>query len=469
LSTATAPGHRLATWVSRRLDRYDRDQTGARVVVAWIVTRLLTLAVLATLERFVVGDVFYYWRKIEALSDVGLPQTLNEYPTPVTWLLWLPYGVTGGSRSGYLVAFIVFMLALDAVFTWTLWRTHRNQPSPDSLRAIDFWLVFVPLIGPLSYLRFDILPAVLAGGALLAARSRPWVAGALTGLGAALKLWPALLIPAFLAHGPGRKSAGWSFVGVGVGLALVSLVAGGWSRLLSPLTWQSDRGLQIESVWATPVMVARAIRPSGWVVDISRYQAYEIFGPWVSSVLVVSTVATVLGLLAIGALAIRAFRALDASAHTSSAGQFSAQDSPRDSSADNSSALAVGLVVLATVAIMTVTNKTLSPQYLLWMGGPMAALLVLVGRGTDFQRAAIRRVAVRLLVLALLTHLVYPLFYDGLLGRQGHAMIVASTLVTAVRNVALVVFTVQVTGLAWRWLSTSTSPARPSPAADAGR
>ena len=62
------------------------------------------------------------------------------------------------------------------------------------------------LIGPLSYLRFDILPAVLAGAALLYARRVPWVTGALTGLGAAIKLWPALLWLAFLAHKPDPAS-----------------------------------------------------------------------------------------------------------------------------------------------------------------------------------------------------------------------------------------------------------------------
>ena len=108
---------------------------------------------------------------------------------------------------------MVFMLALDAAFTFALYRTAR----PDRTTcAIDFWLLFVLLIGPLSYLRFDVLPAVLAGGALLAARRRPWVTGALTGLGAAIKLWPALLIAAFLRlptgpagrrHGPSSASA----------------------------------------------------------------------------------------------------------------------------------------------------------------------------------------------------------------------------------------------------------------------
>ena len=400
-----------------------------------MVTRLLVLGVLAAFERFVVGDVFYYWRKLGALSDVGLAKTLNEYPTPVTWLLWLPYGATGGRRIGYLLAFLLFMLLLDAVFTWALWRADRRRGP-----AMDFWLVFVLLIGPLSYLRFDMLPAVLAGGALLAARRRPWVTGALTGLGAAVKLWPALLIPAFLSHRPDRRSAGLGFVLVGFGLAALSLVTGGWSRLLSPLTWQSDRGLQIESVWATPLMLARAARPEGWVVDISKYQAYEIFGPGVDLWLTVSTVATVAGLAGIVALYVRAFR------------------NPHPS------ALGVGLVILATVAIMTLTNKTLSPQYLLWLGGPVAALLVL-GRCAAAPRwLVLRRLAGELLVLALLTHLVYPLFYDGLLGRSGHGMIVASTLVTALRNLALVAFTLQVSVIAWLWLSardrqaTSTSP-----------
>jgi branched-subunit amino acid transport protein AzlD len=422
LSTDTAPGRRLLAW-------YERRRSGRTTAVVWLVTRLLTLLVLATAESFVVGDVFYYWRKLAALPGVGLASTLNEYPTPVVWLLWLPYGVTGGSRVGYLVAFLVFMLALDAALQWALWRAHRRHPTDTGARAVDFWLLFVPLIGPLSYLRFDLVPAVLAGAALLAARKRPWVTGALTGLGAAIKLWPALLIPAFLAHKPDRRAASTGFLVAGVGLAVISLIAGGWSRLLSPLTWQSGRGLQIESIWSTPLMLARAVRPARWVVDLSRFQAYEIFGPGVPVLLLLSNLATVLGLVVIGLLFVRAYRA----AHPT--------------------AVALGLVVLATVAVMTVTNKTLSPQYLLWLGGPTAALLLLVGDSAAPLRSTIRRVALHLLGLALLTHLVYPLLYDGLLGRRGEAVLVVATLVTALRNLALVLFTIEVSVLAWRFLA----------------
>jgi hypothetical protein len=52
-----------------------------------------------------------------------------------------------------------------------------------------------------------------------------------------------------------------------------------------------------------------------------------------------------------------------------------------------------------------------------------------------------------------LTQLVYPLLYDDLLGREGRAMIIISTLVTSLRNFALVGFTVEVCRLAWRLLA----------------
>jgi Glycosyltransferase family 87 len=415
--------------MSRLVAWYDAHRGPRTIVIGWLITRLLMLVILASFERFVVGDVFYYHRKISALFSVGLDRTLYEYPTPVVWILWLPYGAGFGNRVGYLVAFIVFMLALDALFTYALWRSAGRRHDT----AIDFWLIFVVLIGPLSYLRFDMLPAVLAGGALLAARRKPWVTGALTGLGAAIKLWPALLIGAFMSYRADRRPAGLAFVVVGFALALISLLFGGWSRLISPLTWQSDRGLQIESIWATPLMVARAVRPDYWIVDISRYQAYEIFGSGVDAWVMISSIATLLGLALIILLTIRAFR------H------------------DGSTPVAIGFVIVAIVAIMTITNKTLSPQYLLWLGGPMAALLVFRPQATPHEQAAINRMAGQLLILALLTQLVYPLLYDSYLGWHGQAMIIIATIVTAIRNLALVAFTVEACWLAWRMLGASTS------------
>jgi hypothetical protein len=415
--------------MSRLVAWYDAHRGPRMIVIGWLITRLLMLVILASFESFVVGDVYYYHRKINALFSAGLDRTLYEYPTPVVWILWLPYGASLGNRVGYLVAFIIFMLALDALFTYALWRSAGRRHDT----AIDFWLIFVPLIGPLSYLRFDMLPAVLAGGALLAARHKPWVTGALTGLGAAIKLWPALLIGAFMSYRADRRPAGIAFVVVGFGLALISLIFGGWLRLISPLTWQSDRGLQIESIWATPLMLARAVKPDYWTVDMSRYQAYEIFGSGVEAWVMISNIATFFGLALIILLTIRAFRY------------------------DGSTPVAIGFVIVAIVAIMTITNKTLSPQYLLWLGGPMAALLAFRPQALPGEQPAINRMAGQLLILALLTQLVYPLLYDSYLGLQGHAMIIIATIVTAIRNLALVAFTVEACWLAWRTLGVAAS------------
>lgn len=414
-AAATRPLTRMLAW-------WDARRSGRSVILAWIVSRLVVVALLAAAERLVVGDVFYYWRKIEALFTVGLPQTLNEYPTPVVWLLWLPYGLTGGTRTGYLIAFVLVMVVLDAAFACALWRAAGRRHR----RSLDFWVLYPFLVGPLCYTRFDMIPAVLAGGAMLAARRRPALTGALTGIGAAVKLWPALLIAAFAAPRRGRPLVLAGFAVAGCGLAGLSLALGGWVRLFSPLTWQSGRGLQIESVWATPLMLARMVHPQGWPVTYSRFQAYEVFGPGVGALLTLSTVATIAGLVMIGALSLRAFRGGGAV-----------------------SAVAVGLLVLAVVAIMTITNKTLSPQYLLWMGGPAAALLVLRPTAGPREQRVITRLAGQLLILAVLTHLVYPLLYNGLLGRTGTGLLVGATTVTALRNLALVSFTVEVCRYAW--------------------
>jgi hypothetical protein len=409
---------------------YDRRRGARAIVVGWLVSRTLVLLLLAAIERYIAGDVFYYWRRLRQLSEVGLDQTLIEYPTPVVWILQLPYVATGGFRTGYLIGFVVFMMLLDAAFTYTLYRAAGRRHD----RSVDFWLLFVFLLGALVYLRFDMLPAVLTGGALLAARRRPWITGALTGLGAAVKLWPALLIPSFLAYKPDRRPAGFAFVVVGFGLAAVSLLAGGMTRLFSPLTWQSDRGLQIEAVWSVPLMVARTARPDSWVVEMSRYQAYEVFGPSVELWVGVSNVATVVGLAALAVLFVRAFRA------------------------GGGTPVAVAFLVLTTIAVMIVTNKTLSPQYLLWLAGPGAAVLLLRHQATPAERPAVRHTAYALLALALLTHLVYPVLYPSPLGSNGTVLLVVATVVTAMRNLGLLLFTGYVASRAWRFTRAGQGP-----------
>ena len=48
--------------------------------------------------------------------------------------------------------------------------------------------------------------------------------------------------------------------------------------------------------------------PDQWIIDMSRYQAYEVFGPGAEVWVTISSVATLLGLAMIILLTVRAFR-----------------------------------------------------------------------------------------------------------------------------------------------------------------
>lgn len=390
--------------------------------LTWILTRALSLALIVPIENGATGDTNYYARSLSLLFHGGsIRDTLQEYPLPVFGLM-LPQFLTGAMNTvAFTVLFVLSMLAVDAAFAVYLWRVSGGRRGP----ALTFWLWFVPLLGPLAYFRFDLVPAVLAGAAVLCAVRRPAWSGALTAVGAALKLWPALLLPIFLIRRVDRSRVIVSFLLVGAGCGLVSLLAGGWDRLISPLSWQKSRGLQIESVITSPLMLGRAIHPHGvWTVTISRFKAWELYGFAVPQYLIASTVLTVLGLVLLGGLWWRVARLPVAS-----------ED-------------ALGWLFLAAATVITITNKTLSPQYLLWLGGPLAALMVRV----PGDRAVLRAARV-LLITALLTQLVFPIFYAGLAQIKWYTGL--ATLLLVARNGLLVYLAWLACRQVWRLTETS--------------
>lgn len=390
-------------------------------VAGWLISRTLALVAFVLFEYTVRNDVNYYWRSLHAmLAGAPLGHTLREYPVPVFATMLPQYALAGGNRHGMLVVFAASMLAVDAWFTRFLWRRSAAAGGRRWTPALTFWLCFVPLMGPMSFFRFDLIPAVLTGVAMCTAMARPARAGALVAIGAALKFWPALLLPALLLERTRRRSVLSGFLVVGAGLAGASLLIGGPGRLVSPLRWQSGRGLQIESIAATPLMVARMVHPRGrWRVFNSRYKAFEIHGAGSHALVQLSSVLQLVGIVFLVVVWVRAFRAIPTAELT-------------------------GWLCVATVAIMTVTNKTLSPQYILWLGGPIAAMLLHAPAD-----AAVRRYAAVLLATAALSQLIYPIFYNGLDGITA-SIRPLSTVLLLIRNLAMIWLTVAACAAAWR-------------------
>ncbi|MFC2640824.1 MAG: glycosyltransferase 87 family protein, partial [Propionibacterium acidifaciens] len=182
------PSHGAASGVERLRRRPPlSDWVG---VVAWLGTRSVMALVLATLCLFVREDVGYYAAQLQGVPTLhphGLGGTLVEYPVPVVWLLEALRVPAGASSAVYVYAFALLMVLLDTVCCWALWRHHSR------LGAL-LWIGFTFCIGPLLWFRIDLVPAVCVLVAAHQRNRRPVLSGAAVGLGAAMKLWPALLV-----------------------------------------------------------------------------------------------------------------------------------------------------------------------------------------------------------------------------------------------------------------------------------
>jgi hypothetical protein len=422
---------------------------GRRAAAWWFGSRAVIFGLWAAFGLHSQGDIRYYWENIDALfHGQSAAATMPEYPTPLLAVLTVPYVLGFGELMGFRIAFIGLFILTDALMTLGLWKTARRygtNPAP----TVGFWLAFIIAIGPISYMRLDLLTAVLSAAALITLlRQQRVVSGAMIGGGAALKLWPALLWPASLVDRKAVFRATAGFLGAGAALAGISWWAAGWDRLISPLTWQSDRGLQIESIWATPAMVARlfsqlftqttyqvsvsgnayqaTVSENAYSVAVSQYNAFEIHGPGTDLFTSLSSVATLAGGLTMLALYIGWLRRR--------------QRTP----------IEAGTLMIIATLIMIVTNKTFSPQYMIWLGGPVAGLLTISARNPDTGLTGAnvtplhlaRQIALWTLSLTVLTQLIYPICYDWLIFWQGGLTVIA-TLLLALRNVLICYFTVR--------------------------
>jgi hypothetical protein len=142
-------------------------------------------------------------------------------------------------------------------------------------------------------------------------------------------------------------------------------------------------------LFAVPLLWARAVYPAGWDVPYTRFYAFQVEGPGARQLVTLSSVAMLAALGVLGWLWWRALR-WD-------------QARPAD-------VLPVaGLLCIGTAGLLVISNKTLSPQYLLWLGGLVAALGCIAP-----AEPLLRRLVPLLVVTCLITQVLYPLGYGML-------------------------------------------------------
>jgi hypothetical protein len=364
----------MSTSITAAARRRPRPLLG--LAAAWLTTRALMLWLLVHDDTRLLGlggvsrevhHLYLHWYGVLVHGAFPVGDPMWQYPPGAGLVLLSPALLPGLT---YFQGFVALTLLTDLAVLLSLTRTGLRTGR--SLRGAALWIGGLPLLLHLPLARYDVQVTAFAVLSLLALTRSPRVSGALAGLGALVKVWPALVL---IGTPRGRDSRrAWVSAALAGG-ALLALLATLFRTPFDFLRQQGGRGVQIESLGGTVLGFARR---AGWP-GRTRYQfgAREFVGPYVREV---ATVSLALTAVAFGLLLLWRLRAR----HWTTA-------TPCDAA-------------LAAVLLFTVTSRVISPQYMVWLVG--LAAVCLTSRHTTQ-----RPVAWLILAATATSTVVYPALY----------------------------------------------------------
>lgn len=375
-------------------------ETAARPLALWIAFALV-----------------HAWLWFLNLTAPGFPLGDVDF----AYLPWVEQGLIGGRWLGIDAGWVYPYVALapmlaayvggPALYTeaWLALVTALNAGALLCLSGVGrrvrhvlpawWWMLLLTLLGPIALGRIDSITAPLAVAAVALLARRPRIAAALLALGAWIKIWPgALLLAAAIAarHRAAviGTAAAFSALVVALGLAL-----GGTTALLTPITEQAGRGLQVESVVATVWLWAAAAGEWGARVYYDDpLLTFQVAGLGVDAAAAAMTPLLAVG---VGVLVLLAVVA-----------QQRGVDEQR----------LLPVLGIALVAALVVLNKVGSPQFATWLAAPIVLGLLAQRRGGPHMAVP----ACLALAIGALTQTLYPVLYGRLLALEP-VMLVAIT------------------------------------------
>lgn len=341
-----------------------------------------------------------------------------QYPPGVAFLMLIPR--IGGGSFG--LSFVILMLAFDLVGFWLITRFAREEGRDT---GVWIWLLAMPLLFAWPVLRFDLVPTVIAMGALLVIHRRPSWFGTLAGLGGMVKVWPIFVLFGEWDRKKLLRSAGAAAAMIALILLASQVFFGGSLGFLGN---QKNRGLEVEAVAVAPWELRQVITGKTAPV-VQRSGTLEIASG------TADTVAKVLDGFAVMVLIFACFwwwmreRAIRLG--------FSEL---RDDALSRD-------FVFTIVLLFIVVSRVLSPQYLIWMVGLSAVVLT-------STRTRVARPAWIVVGAIILT--------AGIYQSPANALI---------RNLALVVAAIDasIALILPVWKPSASAAASPTPAADGRR
>lgn len=287
----------------------------------------------------------------------------------------------------YASTWLSLVMLLDAVAFAVLIGFGRDRALA---RAGWWWLGFLLLLGPVALGRIDAITVAIAIVGVLVLAAAPRLAAVLLTVATWIKVWPAALLAAAVVLLRTRLRIAVTAALASAVIAGVALALGAGPNLLSFITQQAGRGLQVESpigtFWMWDAFATQASRSI--VYYDQAILTFQVVGP--SSVIAAGIMTPLLAivtavLLVIGVVAVR--RGVPT-------GELLAP------------------LVLAITTALILFNKVGSPQFVTWLAVPIVLGLTasIAGRGRSFRVPAVLG-----LVIAGLTQLIYPYLYGQLL------------------------------------------------------
>lgn len=345
------------------------------------------------------GDIlFAYQPWVQFMIDSKKLLGINVdwvYPYPAMIPMWASALINPNDfQAGWLTIITILNLLLVAMIANF---GRKNADSALRFAAAWFWVFFLVVLGPVSISRVDSFSVVVALLGVMALVNRKLNAStAWFTIGAAIKIWPAALLISAMAASKYRARILIATATTTASVLIVGFLLGANSSLFSFLMNQNDRGLQIESP------IAGFFLWSG-VAGLSNNEIYydtvmltfQVAGDGTS---LISGLMTAAMAVALAVTAFLAFRAAKAGA---------------------SYRAIMPIAVLTATLDLIVFNKVGSPQFVTWLSVPIILGILFAAKNWRLPLFGV-------IAIALLTNLVYPVFYQELLQMNPAALALVS-------------------------------------------
>ena len=332
------------------------------------------------------GDLslYDYWA-YQVDNGTGVYGLVTDWVYPA--LAFVPIWIAGAlNLVSYEVSWLAVVFVLNTAAVLLMVRRERNGGLFSGTYASWAFLSALLFLGPVAVSRIDSVSAALAILGLVAInRNSTGIAAALFTIAGWIKIWPVALFAAMIAVFKKRLQAIIVATIISASIIGIGLLAGG-TKVFGFVLQQQERGIQIESVMATPWMWLAKFGSANIFFDDSIL-TNQVSGPLVQELAAVSNYLLFIALAITVLLAIRAMRA----------GRNRTQ--------------VFALAALTGVLDLIVFNKVGSPQFMIWLAVPLVALVYF---GITKSKVALAMGA----GILLLTQLVYPVFYIELLGLE---------------------------------------------------